>query len=319
LGTSAICAIAVVGVVRGQKRWFRTLCLVALPFVSVFDFHHAYGFFQRGHTSPDEYYPTTNRLLPLLKEYREQRDPFRFGQIICGKIGEEIATFRNLPYFHDFLEVPEGYTSFYLDSISKFQGITNEEAKIGIQNIRVTMERDEQGKDWLGTRTNSFPRTKFFSRIHHYDSRDTLRLALQQGEFDWRTEAAICEIPYFVAEDSGEPSRPASTNDVIQFESITPESYSIAYNLSRPGIIFVSQTFYPGWAATDERVKIVETFGAFQGIVIPAAGSGQVVVRFSPTVLKWGIAITLFSVGLTASLAFAQVRSHPQKLSAADS
>jgi hypothetical protein len=318
-GTSAICAIAVVGVARGQRRWLRTLCLVALPFVSVFDFHHAYGFFQRGHTSPDEYYPITNRLLPLLKEYREQRDPFRFGQIVRGKIGEEIATFRNLPYFHDFLEVPEGYTSFYLDSISKFQGITNEEAKIAIQNIRVTMERDEQGKDWLGTRTNSFARAKFFSRIHHYNSQDALRLTLERGEFDWRNEAAICELPVIAAEHSGEPGQQTNTKDVIQFESITPESYSITYNLNRPGIIFVSQTFYPGWATTDERVKIVETFGAFQGLVISEAGSGRVVVHFSPTVFKWGIAITLFSLALTALLAFAQVRSHPQKLSSADS
>jgi hypothetical protein len=254
MATSTICAMAVVGMVRGQRRWVRTLCLIAVPLISALDLHHAYGFFQRGHTSPDEYYPENNRLLPLLKEYREQRGPFRFGQIIRGKLGEEIATFRNLPYFHDFLEVPEGYTSFYLDSISKFQGITNEEAKIAIQNIQVTMDRDEHGKDWLGTRTNSFPRAKFFSRIHHYDSPDALRRAVELGKLNWRDEAAVCELPGVDAEHWGEQGQQAGTNDTVQFESIGPESYSVAYNLSQPGIIFVSQTFYPGWMVKDGRV-----------------------------------------------------------------
>ncbi len=249
-----------------------------------------------------------NRLLPLLREYREQRGPFRFGQIIRGQIGEEIATFRNLPYFHDFLEVPEGYTSFYLNSISRFQDITNEEAKIAIQNIGVTMDRDAQGKDWLGTRTNSFPRAKFFARIRRFNSPDALRRALEQDAFDWRNEAAICDAPGIATQDLDVQGQSANTNDTVQFESIAPESYSIAYNLTRPGIIFVSETFYPGWVATDERVKLIETFGGFQGIVVPEAGSGRVVVRFSPPIFKLGIAVTLLSLVVTAIIAIAAFR-----------
>jgi hypothetical protein len=275
-----------------------------LLFVSVADFHHAYGSFQHGNVSPDTYYPETTQLLPLLKDYREQRGPFRFGQVNRGRIGEEIATVRNLPYFHDFLEVPEGYTSLYLDGVSEFQTITNEEAKIAIQNIIVTMDRDEAGKDWLGTRTNSFLRAKFFPRIRRYDSRAALLSALEGGQIDWQREAAVTdpEITELTPRDERDPA--ISTNDEVQFGSVSPEAYSIAYHVSRPGVIFVSQAFYPGWSATDERMKIVETFGAFQGIVIPAAGQGQIVVRFSPPALKLGAAITLISVAITVLLAY---------------
>ncbi len=165
-----LCALAVIGVIRSQKQRVQNVCLCGLLLISAADFYHAYGDFHRGAVSPDEYYPETNRLLALLKDYREQRGPFRFGQIVRGRVSEEIATFRNLPYFHDYVEVPEGYTSFYLDNIARFQAMTNQAAKIGIQNIRVTMERDANGKDWLGAYTNSLPRARFFSRIRHYDS-----------------------------------------------------------------------------------------------------------------------------------------------------
>ncbi len=307
LAVGVICALAVVGTVRAQSRRVQTVCSCSLLLISVTDLHHAYGGFHRGHMNPDVYYPETdNRLLPILSDHREQRGPFRFGQIIRGQVREESMTHRNLAYFHDFLEVPEGYTSLYLDNVARFQGITNEEAKIAIQNITylVKMERDENGVHWSGTRTNLLPRAKFFARIRRYDSNTALLGALERGEIDWRSEAAVCELPAAGASRWGEQDQATGTNDVVQFESTTPQSYSITYNVSRPGIIFVSQAFYPGWVTTDEHLTLVEVFGAFQGIVIPEASRGQVVVHFSPAVLKLGIAITLASFTILAALAF---------------
>ena len=297
-----LCALAVLGVIRSQKRWIQTACLCCLPLVSAADFYHAYGSFHRGAVSPNECYPDTSRLLSLLKDYREQRGPFRFGQIIRGRVGEEIATFRNLPYFHEFLEVPEGFTSFYLDAVRRFQAITNQAAKIDIQNIRVTMERDENGKDWLGTRTNSLPRAQFFARIRRYDSRDELLAALERGDIDWHNEVAVSEPFSFDGVGGDEPSLGASDNDSVQFQSLTPERYSITYSVSRPGIVFVSQAFYPGWVPNDKSIKLIEAFGAFQGLVIPRAGTGQIVVSFSPPALKLGATITIISIVITVLL-----------------
>ena len=92
------------------------------------------------------------------------------------------------------------------------------------------------------------------------------------------------------------------SNDVVTFASITPEKYSITYSASCPGIIFVSQAFYPGWVTDNERIKMIEVFGAFQGFVIPQAGHGQIVVRFSPPILRQSIAISIFSLVVTLSL-----------------
>ena len=73
----------------------------------------------------------------------------------------------------------------------------------------------------------------------------------------------------------------------------------MSYNLARPGIIFVSQTFYPGWVTDNDRVKLIEVFGAFQGLVDPEAGQGRIVVRFFPSILRKSLALSFFSVAMT--------------------
>ena len=84
-----ICALAFVTAVRARKQAVQTGCICALLAISVADFHHAYGDFHRGHVSPDEYFPETNPLLTLLRDYHERLGPFRFGQIIDGRVSEE--------------------------------------------------------------------------------------------------------------------------------------------------------------------------------------------------------------------------------------
>ena len=123
--------------------------------------------------------------------------------------------------------------------------------------------------------TNALPRAKFFTNIRQYETRDALLTALERGELDWRKETAVWGL---AARDINELVRPTAsmgTNDEIRFVSKTPEAYSITYNVARPGVVFISQSFYPGWVADGGRFRIVEVFGAFQGIVIPQPGHGE--------------------------------------------
>jgi len=301
--TALALAMAIVGVAHSRTRWIRTGCLCGTMLVCVIDLYHAYGSFHHGHSNPDTYYSMTDEFLQPLKEYRQQHGPYRCAQLFHDRLAEELTMPRNLPYFLDYLEVPEGYTSFFLDSVSRFQGITNEAAKIHIQNVRLLMQLDPENHVWVGPTTKSFSRARFFSRIQRYSSEPALLAALEHGDIDWQHEAAIGEWPAARALRGDQQSQASDSNNVGRFSSLSPESYSITYNVSAPGILFVSQAFYPGWVVSDKRCELVKVFGAFQGIVIPEAGRGQVAVRFSPPSLKWGLAITLISIAIAVSLA----------------
>ncbi|HVM59254.1 MAG TPA: YfhO family protein [Verrucomicrobiae bacterium] len=301
---AVVCAVALVGAVRLPRRWMQMLFLGVIPIACVVDFSHAYGFFQCGHFDPDQFYTNSDPLLPRLQQYREQFGPVRFGQIVANTISEGLSMARNDACFYDFVEVPEGYTSFYLDSVASFQSITNRPAKLDIQNIKVIMEVDATGTYYLGTRSKAFLRARFFGRARQFDSRAALLSALESGQIDWYNEAAVAgplttALPTEMSQASG-----TNSDGEVQFESITPESYAVTYNVKRPGVILVSQAFYPGWVTDDERIKLIEVFGAFQGLVIPEPGQGRVRVRFSPPALKWGSAITLLGVAACAVTVF---------------
>jgi hypothetical protein len=304
LSVGAICGCAAIGAIRSHRPWVRQLCLCSLLAVVVADFYHAYGDIQRGGASPDRCFPETDSLLTLLKSDRERWGPYRFGQIVENRLHEEVATFQNLSYFHDFLEVPEGYTSFYLDKVARFQSITNENAKFAIQNIKAVALKDAPSHYMLAEVAHTFPRAQFFSRIHYYDSDAALLEALDDGKINWSSAAAVRDFQTVDKLDGDEQNQETGTNEEVQFESVTPEKYIVSYNLTRPGIIFVSQTFYPGWVTDNERTKLIEVFGAFQGIVIPEPGRGRVVARFSPSILRRSLAISIFSIVIT----FAVVR-----------
>ncbi len=302
VAVAVACAVAILCALRLATRWMRILSLGVIPLLCFADFCHAYRFFQDGYAKPDEVYTDDDALLVQLQRYRDQFGPVRFGQFVGDKITENLSTARNDAFFHDCLEVPEGYTSFYLDSIAKFRSISNVFAKVDIQNIKVIMEEDATGAYYLGTRSTAFLRATFFSRARCFDSREALLEALERGQIDWHKEVAVSDP--FRTELPGVMERASGTNadDEVRFESITPESYSVAYNVKRPGVVLVSEAFYPGWVTEDERVRLIEVFGAFQGLVIPEPGQGRVRVHFSPPALKWGSAITLLGIVVCAVL-----------------
>jgi hypothetical protein len=61
-----------------------------------------------------------------------------------------------------------------------------------------------------------------------------------------------------------------------------------------PGLLFVSQSYHPGWRATanGQETEVLRTNGAFQGIQVPA-GRSRVELRFDPGSLRSGAVISL--------------------------
>ena len=304
--------------VRCTGRWTRAIGLCTLLAISVADFHHAYGSFHRGTTNPDDFFSRDDWPVPLLGQYRKEFDFFRFGQVSADQRYECLVTQRNLAYFCDLLEVPEGYTSFLLDSIGRFQTTTNLQARLGIQNVKLLVyeERSSDGQYGLKFPVNSdaLPRARFFTKIRQYDSRDALLTALERGELDWHKETAVWGSAAHDIDKLVRPGASMGTNDEIQFASQTPEAYSITYHVAQPGVVFVSQSSYPGWVAGGGRFRMVEVFGAFQGIVIPEPGHGEIAVRFSPPVLKVGVLVSLLSglIAVTVVVLRAMGETHPE-------
>ena len=306
-----VCTFVAIGAACRMKPSIRALGLLALTAVFIADADHSCGGFTIRFDNPDRYYDSLGDAASAqLEAGRAQHGPFRCGQFSEGRLVVERGWHRGLPYFYDILEVPEGYTSYFLDSTSQFQSITNEQAKTDIQNIEVAINWTPRGKTGSASFVDCLPRAKFFARIRRYESRTALLAALNSNEIDWRNETAVWGPDVAATDQGAKHGALSGTNDEVRFISKTPEAYSIVYNVSQPGIVFVSQAFYPGWIADGGRFNIIEVFGAFQGIVIPEAGRGEITVTFSPPILKLALVISGLSIIIAVLAAVLIIRGN---------
>ncbi len=269
----------------------RGVLLAGLPLLVAADLFVAYSGFHRGVTDPMDYYEDRGDYLPQLRQLREGRGPFRFGQLLGGDLYQEVVYARDFAFIHEGIEYPEGYITFSLRDWEALQAITNQRVKMDLENIRVTANESRQTHlVELALYTNSLPRVKFYRNIKLYESNKGIFADLADGRINYHNEIAILASSGVRLPPVSQS--PGDTNDEVRIIWHNPECYTIRYAVNSPGIIFVSETYYPGWKTSDPRFKIVKAFGAFKGIVVPEAGKGEVTVRFAPDVLKIGMLIS---------------------------
>src|SRR5205823_42251 len=77
----------------------------------------------------------------------------------------------------------------------------------------------------------------------------------------------------------------------------TTGSVHASVRADRPGVLVVSQAWFPGWRATvDGRsAPVVRADGLVLGVPVPA-GSHRVVLRYVPPGFRAGVAVTLVTI-----------------------
>jgi len=275
------------------RSWKALVLVWVLIGVAFLDLYLAFHKFHQGRVSPDDYYADRNGLMAQMDKLREQQGPFRFAQLRDGKISEEVVFPRNIGYLYPNYEALEGYILFRLKEMSAFSSITNEQARLDIQNVGVTANLDSRTRQvGLIRYTNSLPRAKFYHALRAYSDTKGIYSELDSGRLDYRREAGVLtEDCVRLGLSTATP--PVNAQATVTFTPVSPEEYQIAYKTTAPGIIFISESFYPGWVADGGKRPIIKTFGAFKGVVVSEPGQGVITVRFSPWTFKVGLAISL--------------------------
>jgi hypothetical protein len=234
----------------------------------------------------------------------------RFAQVSGDELSEEIVLVRNAAYVLDGLEVVEGYLTFGLRDVAAFQAMTNTAAKLDIQNVRLIARLDPAtGVVNLQSNPDALPRARFYNRFRAYDQRGQLWRDIEEGRLDYRTELALERADWqrhpALATAS---SWPVAIGEEVALIRSSPETYRVEYRADSPGVIFVSETFYPGWIV-EEGHEIIPVFGAFKGIVITEPGAGVVTVRFRPRSLTLGLGVSaLTALAIVAGVGFGSRR-----------
>jgi hypothetical protein len=279
-------------------RWKMSVLMGCVAVLAYVDLYVAFHRFQCGKVNPDDYYADRNGLIAQMGKLREQQGAFRFAQLRDGKISEEVIFPRNIGYLYPAYEAWEGYLLFNLKEWGNFNAMTNDRARLDIQNVGIIANASSQTRQvGLMRYTNALPRVKFYHGLRAYPDTKAVYADLESGRLDYRRAAGVlAEDCVRLGLSTGVP--PMTAEASVTLVPVTPEQYRIEYRTTAPGVIFISESYYPGWKANEGRLPIIKVFGAFKGIVIPEAGQGVITVKFVPRVLSIGLAISGVTLGL---------------------
>jgi hypothetical protein len=92
-------------------------------------------------------------------------------------------------------------------------------------------------------------------------------------------------------------SPPADDSTNVTMSHIAPTEVELHTNALAPGLLVVSELYYPGWQATvnDRAVAIQLADGGLRAVPIPA-GNAKVVMRYAPDSIDIGATLSLFGV-----------------------
>ena len=261
-------------------------------------------------------FPTT----PILEYLQSQEKPFR-------TTGNQVIPINlRMPYK---IETLEGYDAVYPNKIAKLIGVINEktgEAKpqgrygiidnrksqiLSIANVSLYIvkasEVDGYGKDFeevfrdksvvILTRKDVLPRAKMFYKWEKVLSETETLEKMIAPKFDYKN---ILLVEYDFTHNSNTDSQGTAV-----YEKYTETESNIKVSTNTPGLLFVSDTYYPGWKAEldGKLVPIYKANFAFRAIEVPR-GEHKVRMYYQPESFKDGLKISGLSLFLLILLSF---------------
>ena len=153
------------------------------------------------------------------------------------------------------------------------------------------------GRDYEGAgraiyeNADAFPRAWVVGEYRVITGEDAL-VALAEGRVDLRRSVLLAEEP---------PIKPAPGDSAeVVIERWTQKEVTMAVELDRPGIVVVSEAYYPDWKATVDgnAVTILRANYAFRALALDA-GRHEIVMRYDDSLLRRGASISGGALGVT--------------------
>ncbi len=159
-----------------------------------------------------------------------------------------------------------------------------------LQNPSLTLAFQARSGVRIYEIADPLPRAFVVARTLPKASEEEAVAALLSETFEPRAEVIV--PPPLFEEPSGSAN---STN--IHFERNGNTETKVHVSLREPGLLVVSEGFYPGWSATMDGVDVpIVRANLMMRSVSVAAGEHEVVFRFSPWSIKVGFAGTLVGI-----------------------
>lgn len=154
-----------------------------------------------------------------------------------------------------------------------------------MQRQGLTLVHQEEGGANLYRLDSSLPRAFMAHRIRRVSSPEATAGELNDPDFDFSAEAVVIEQGTVGSSLPG--GVPGHTP--VRTLQVRPGQVLVEVDVARPGLLVVSEVYYPGWRAwvDGEDQPILQTKLAFRGVPLEA-GAHRVEMTYEPLSLRAG-------------------------------
>ena len=163
----------------------------------------------------------------------------------------------------------------------------NGERHIGSEMTRMLQSMKHRGPDSTGYALYGPPTDDWVMRVKLADA-NTPR------DFDFHDDVLL-------ERDPGALQDPVFPLRAARIAAYAPERVEIEVDAPADGMLVLTDTWYPGWRATRDgsELEVFRANGLFRAVRVPA-GTSRVRFEYAPASFRWGVAISLASIGITA-------------------
>ena len=101
--------------------------------------------------------------------------------------------------------------------------------------------------------------------------------------------------------DAAAPPALLPSTGSVQVNSDQPGALQLTVQSAAPGLLVVSEAWYPGWMASVNGAAwqpSIPVNGFVQGVALPGSGTHTVQLQYRPPALLWGAALSLLGIVL---------------------
>ncbi len=148
---------------------------------------------------------------------------------------------------------------------------------------------DAPGELAVYRNAEALPRAWVVHEVVSVDSNAAALAALQAPDFDPQSRAIVQGM-----EELSDLNAPATGAEIVEVVEHGTNSLTIAVEATSPGLLVLSELWYPGWRATrnGEAVPLLRTNSALRGVSVPT-GKSSVQLKFSPDSWRIGLLAAL--------------------------
>ena len=153
----------------------------------------------------------------------------------------------------------------------------------------------------------AFPRAWAVHKIVEAHDADEVNAVMMDHLPDMHNQAVML--------GKGPSLAPCAGRDFVDLLEHQPDRLLIRANMSCPGMVVLSDTYFPGWRARvdGKPAEIYPVNAAMRGVLVPGDGLHTVTMRYRPATVIWGALLTLLgflgAIGLAAAASWSSAAS----------